>query len=343
MRNKLFIESFILLGLAFMTSCSETITSGPAKDVLSKRDYSRVVNAYEVVGDFVDGYAIVQQDLFKVGLINTKGEELIPCTYYYLSEVCDGAIVAERRDEASGDYSYALIDVNGKEIEPFQKYDEIDRSFSDGFVVVKAGKYSDRKYTYVNTKGEELFPLGTYNECCRFSEGYGRVEKMTGKHSKYGFINTNGEEVIPCKFAMAKDFSDGMAIVRNNNWKYGFIDKTGNVVVEQVYTDVDDFSEGLAYAENINNQIIVINNKGEVQFTLPSNIIPGGSFHNGLSLVKDRKKGLYGYINSNGIMSIPCIYKRGDDFEDGVAGVRTVDGVYTYIDTKGKEVVKEED
>lgn len=60
-----------------------------------------------------------------------------------------------------------------------------------------------------------------------------------------GYINKSGEFVIPPQFQDARDFAEGLACVRINDWRYGFIDRTGRVVID--YLDEECvFSEGLA-------------------------------------------------------------------------------------------------
>ena len=52
---------------------------------------------------------------------------------------------------------------------------------------------------------------------------------------------------MPCKYNDAKDFSEGLAAVMDDeNYKYGFIDTTGREVVPCKYDYVGNFSEGLA-------------------------------------------------------------------------------------------------
>ena len=57
------------------------------------------------------------------------------------------------------------------------------------------------------------------------------ILKRTYKHGKFGFIDEVGNIVIPCKWKYAYDFSEGLAVVKDNNEKYGFIDKMGTVVI----------------------------------------------------------------------------------------------------------------
>lgn len=72
-----------------------------------------------------------------------------------------------------------------------------------------------------------------------------------------GFIDTRGNVVIEPQFIEARDFSEGLAVVRRIYFekdmpsvtvenKYGFIDMKGNYVIEPQFAGAGDFSEGLA-------------------------------------------------------------------------------------------------
>lgn len=62
---------------------------------------------------------------------------------------------------------------------------------------------------------------------------------------KYGYIDKTGKIVIEPKFPMALNFSDGMALIVENDL-YGYIDHAGKIIVEPQYEDAQSFSEGLA-------------------------------------------------------------------------------------------------
>ena len=47
---------------------------------------------------------------------------------------------------------------------------------------------------------------------------------------KWGYIDKTGKVVIPCQWENARTFSEGFALVRDDNGKWWKIDKTGKVV-----------------------------------------------------------------------------------------------------------------
>lgn len=63
-----------------------------------------------------------------------------------------------------------------------------------------------------------------------FSEGLAAV----AIDKKIGYINKVGKIVIPIQLDRAKDFFEGLAVVKNsdkNNFRFGFINKKGEMVI----------------------------------------------------------------------------------------------------------------
>src|SRR5258708_39103048 len=63
---------------------------------------------------------------------------------------------------------------------------------------------------------------------------------------RWGFVDPKGQLVIPASFVQADDFSEGMALVRNEQQKAGFIDRSGTLVIDYVYDMPWPFRNGLA-------------------------------------------------------------------------------------------------
>lgn len=72
---------------------------------------------------------------------------------------------------------------------------------------------------------EFIAAVHQYDELYPFSEGLAAVKK----DGKFGYINTKGELVIPCQFDKACDFSDGLAIVMDDEYNIKILDIDGNV------------------------------------------------------------------------------------------------------------------
>jgi DNA-binding transcriptional regulator/RsmH inhibitor MraZ len=131
------------------------------------------------------------------------------------------------------------------------------------------------------------------------------------KESKFGFIDRAGRVVIPLQFDDARDFHEGLALVKRGEKKL-FIDTSGRVVIEAKYDIVHDFSEGLA-AVNI------------------------GERRNGIGLIAN--PGEWGYIDKTGKLVIPMKFTHAEDFSEGLAAVNLGDSDHgAFIDHTGKTI-----
>ncbi|MBO2515862.1 MAG: hypothetical protein CW338_01105 [Clostridiales bacterium] len=63
----------------------------------------------------------------------------------------------------------------------------------------------------------------------------------------YGYMNKSGRNIVTAKYVAAKNYSNGLAAVKDAAGWWGFIDLNGNTVIPHQYTDVTSFNEnGLA-------------------------------------------------------------------------------------------------
>lgn len=195
------------------------------------------------------------------------------------------------RDEKIG-----FINTDGKVIVK-PKYAEGSRTFfSEGVVAVCQ---EDDEWALIDTKGKLVVPFGVYEGLGDCVDG--RI--LVQKDNLLGYIDKNGDEVIPCKYTGADSFSDGVALVSDNNW---------------ISTKVID----------VNENILFETSKYDVMW----------GFSEGRAQVKDKNTGLWGYVDKTGVEVIPCIYYKADAFSDGLAAVNG-DGRWKYIDMAGNTVI----
>jgi len=119
-------------------------------------------------------------------------------------------------------------------------YDFIQLSPDNTFLVTLNGKHA-----YFNEHGAMFLPFeDRYDSYGDFSEGLARVRHKTS--GKWGYINKQGTEVVPPQFHFAEDFSNNMAIVRNEHDRYGAINKQGNLIIDYLYSYLSPFRNGFA-------------------------------------------------------------------------------------------------
>lgn len=231
----------------------------------------------------------------KWGYIDSDGEAVIDYIYDYAGFFTDGTAVVMLND------LYGLIGLDGKIIINPQ-YDYIG-SFSEGLAHVVQYDGDGVKHGFINKEGEVFYKEFLNNNTGNYHDGLAVFEK----DFNFGYVNASGDIIIQPIYFMAYDFSEGLAVVANEDDKHGFIDTNGNLVIpfqfehnmEGTYL-YEGFSEGLA------------------------------------AVCVDGK---FGYINQKGDFFIEPVYDYAERFSDGVALV-LADGLYGYIDLKGKYVIE---
>jgi len=179
-----------------------------------------------------------------------------------------------------------------------------------------------------------------YDRLSGFHEGLARV----CKNKKYGFIDKLGHEIIPCKYDHVDDFKYGVTTVKYGD-KEGIINKKGDIVAPCIYDFISSFSEDSTASASLNEKIGRIDIQGNV--VIPFEYEECNDFCEGLACV--RKDGLYGFINRDNKIVIPCQYTdtyNSWGFSEGLVGVSKdggevgiYDDLWGYIDKDGKTII----
>lgn len=128
---------------------------------------------------------------------------------------------------------------------------------------------------------------------------------------KYGFKDSKGNLVIPHKFHFAHNFSDGMAIVVNDEGLVGYINTNGEVVIPYQYGTMAESD--------------------------------GNNFHEGLcAVLVDDEYEWFSYVDKTGKLAFEGVFSYAGDFSEGLAAVRTKGSNHRsgYIDPSGKMVIE---
>ncbi|MFN8490003.1 MAG: WG repeat-containing protein [Caldilineaceae bacterium] len=159
----------------------------------------------------------------------------------------------------------------------------------------------------------------------------------------YGYVNVLGELVIPAQFALAGEFSEGMAPVSYNGKTTGFINQLGELVITPQFSYAGPFAQGLAIVglpgidANAPFLTAYIDRVGRLVFG-ERRFVSAEPFSEGLAAVSMDGK-LYGYIDQLGKLVIEPKFARAEAFSEGVAPVQSGDQ-YGYIDRAGAFVIK---
>lgn len=163
------------------------------------------------------------------------------------------------------------------------------------------------------------------------------LESFEENNGLYGFRNKNTKEIIiPAKWIEARDFSEGLAPVRNDSGKWGFIDKNGKITIPFNWNDADIFSEGLAPVENDSGEWGFIDKSGKL--IIPCNWSDACCFSEGLAEVRNYCWE-YGFIDKNGKIAIPCNWSNTLGFSEGMAPVQDENHKWGYIDKTGNLII----
>lgn len=201
--------------------------------------------------------------------------------------------------------------------------------------------------------------LNDYYTTYQYHDGMLAVQnRETGN---WGFINEQGDLVHNFVWRATKPLGtpkfggNACSVVRVVNGKKSWyvIDRAGRSYrIPGEVIDVSDYNGGYAIAKKRvggSMRIVYLNSKGQEVFpnlSRPAEIMElvqePFQFSEGLALYYDRKKHLYGYINTSGRIVIPATYDEARDFSEGLAAVNvsTMSGSrWGFIDKTGKWVI----
>lgn len=272
------------------------------------------------------------------GIFNTSGQQIVPLMYNEISEFTgDFALVSKNGEiklinksgkEISGPINNANVvnnlaiiqDTTGKmsimnnQGVVISTHDFIlsypDSSFiaNDGGVIGDDNKIQGGKCGLMSKTGTSLSEV-KYDIIMVSKNGF----HIVTMNNKVGFINRSGKEIVSPKYAVAYDFSEGMALVNDSayynedyGWvggHWGYIDQTGKEVIPMIYDEAEPFYDGLALVEKDKQKMFVDKTGKEV---LKLNFENASGFSNGVAVVVKSYK--FGAIDKSGNLVIPLIY-----------------------------------
>jgi hypothetical protein len=165
------------------------------------------------------------QEGFKVGVLDWRGQSVLPPIYEELGEIHQGvaAFAVETQEGPFG-----LLNRSGEVIKsPVFRHIS---PFSDG---VASAYVHEKQVGYINTSGEFVIEP-KFQQACSFDEGLAcvTVKVPKGQRVNKGFINLKGELVIEPAFRSQTGFRGGWAHV-DMDGKHGVIDRTGKLIWEE--------------------------------------------------------------------------------------------------------------
>ncbi|MBX9850876.1 MAG: WG repeat-containing protein, partial [Cytophagaceae bacterium] len=233
---------------------------------------------------------IVQKD-GKWGIINDKGEVLLPCNYrgiqtsserkYYVWKLTswtvknnNNEIIANLQFDSlryigEGLYRFSMIGKKGivdakGNIIVGTAYEEIS-NYRYGLSKVKKDNYG-----VINSQAKVIIPF-EYDDVL-IDELFIRVKTIAhtenGLQEKWGLYDHKGNILIKPKYAKLNSYSEGLIAAQREDGTWGYIDENGNTEIIFRYSFVENFEKGVAkvsipYSVIKKDLYAIIDKKGE--------------------------------------------------------------------------------
>jgi hypothetical protein len=285
--------------------------------------------------EHLEGLACAAMDRGSYGYIDSSGSYTIKPQFSHATDFHCGLAAAS----IEGQRGY--INTQGNFIYSYLESPDFGRAlgrFCDGVAFVmtmrrpKPGtdtEYEPGDSAFLNVNGRSILEGRDHLliPCRPFSDGLGLVKLRPAENrdeahkDQYGFVDTNGTMAIFPQFLKACPFSNGRAAVLVDGLGRRLIDAGGNIVGDRLpgkgdYSDLVIFSEGYArlWADgkagfiDLNGRVSV-----EPRFTYAQ------QFRNGFALVGTQGGSGYEYIDTAGIVGIPCLFEQAEAFEQVVS------------------------
>jgi hypothetical protein len=168
-----------------------------------------------------------------MGVLTEDEKVKIPAEYNHIAKYRNTYKVTRNIDRVIGkeglsdvrsvQSKYGLFDGNGKVLIPC-KYDYIDW-INDSLLDVTTGDLG-MNHALFSIEGEQLTGF-EYMVFGKLIEGV--IKARIG--NKFGFVFPTGKVAIPIQFDYCEDFSNGYAMIKQQD-RWGAVDKNGNIIIE---------------------------------------------------------------------------------------------------------------
>lgn len=265
-------------------------------------------NNYQQIGDFYNGYAIVENKEGKKGLINQNGDIVQGMKYKTIAPFGEKQITGVTTDQGEA----YLINIKGDKLYvdvEKKKITDIGILFGDKMTIQVDGKYyiSDYEfkilsegYDYIGSfrneraaakKGDDWFFIGMDGKkvSSKVYEDIILDDNQFAFANERAFVKQNGNYIMidkqekqvgksQCQNAVLFQTQEPTAVQIDNKW--GFIDLEGKIVIKPQYVEAKPFSKGLAAVKQAGSWCYInIEQKSVIQgeFNGAKNITDRGS------------------------------------------------------------------
>jgi len=286
-------------------------------NVIPTKNYDRVGFFFDYQKDIC---AVYQNG--KMGFINTKGEEVIPCKYTGASSFNDGLAMMDFYSENASP-KYGFINKEGKFIIERQFRQNGIATFKNGFCRAKV----EGKTVLINQAGKVVFKTTKGNIQ---GQNKGLILAFSGKNrTKWGWLNFKNEWAIPPVYDNARNFNDdGYAIVEKGG-KKGVIDTLGKIILPIKYASVycDISNDGFFVGVLPSTEVVSLAEAKKEYFDENLNSINNSEFRyltggkNTKWILFSGNNQLFGYMDEHFNVIFPAQLVKAKPFNNGYAWV----------------------
>lgn len=223
-----------------------------------------------------------------------------------------GSIFIGKKSNKSSDAPYFVANKEGETLGEYLDIKlEGPKSFQLGESVRLGVCNAENNWGFIDELGELVIECA-YEEVKYFEEGLAVVKK----DDKWGIIDLNGDIIVPFnydEFEYKPKYSDGLLRAKVGE-KWGYVDKKGQLIIPAIYDYAKEFSEGLAVVKFDSGKYAVIDTEGN-RLT-PAKYWSASSFKDGYSKVEVKLEDgdkVYGVIDHNGKYIIKPRFDYIDD------------------------------
>ena len=183
--------------------------------VISKDGNTIIENKYNYIQYLFDNYFIVGGDSGKSGIINDKGEELLPINYEVIQKLDNSDIIQALTGNT--------LELYNKQIGKIVSMENGKLEINNNYIKV----YSTTQTEYVGLDGSLKSDFDIFPDNTLFA---------SEKDGMWGFVDKNNNVKIDYQYDKVTELNElGFAGIKKDG-KWGVIDKEGNIILEPTYT-----------------------------------------------------------------------------------------------------------
>ena len=182
--------------------------------VISKDGNTIIENKYNYIQYLFDNYFIVGRDSGKSGIINDKGEELLPINYEVIQKLDNSDIIQALTGNT--------LELYNKQIGKIISMENGKLEINNNYIKV----YSTTQTEYVGLDGSLKSDFDIFPDNTLFA---------SEKDGMWGFVDKNNNIKVDYQYEKVTELNElGFAGIKKDG-KWGVIDKDGNVILEPTY------------------------------------------------------------------------------------------------------------